>query len=49
MGQSKAKDFCHFFKFGSLVFLEIAWNDSFEHCLTTSRGEPMEKILVAQN
>ena len=29
--------FCHFLKFGSLVFLEIAYNDSLQQCLTTGR------------
>ena len=30
-------------KFGSLVFLEIAYNDSLQQCLTTSRGRIHEK------
>ena len=25
--------FCHFFKFGSLVFSEFAYNDSLQQCL----------------
>ena len=29
--------FCHFFKFGLLVFLEIARDYSLQHCLITSR------------
>ena len=35
--------FCYFRKFGSLVFLYIAYDDSLEQCLTTSRGETYEK------
>ena len=35
--------FCHFFKFGSLVFLEITKVDSLEHCLSTSRFNTHEK------
>ena len=31
--------FCHFLKFGSLVLLEIAYNDSLQQCLTSSRGK----------
>ena len=30
--------FCHFLKFGLLVFLAIAYNDSLERCLTSSRS-----------
>ena len=37
--RSKISFFCHFLKFGSLVFLQIAQDDSLEHCLTTSRGK----------
>ena len=35
--------FCHFLKFGSLVFLEIAYNNSFQHCITSSRGKTHTK------
>ena len=35
--------FCHFLKFGSLDFLEIAYNDSLEQCLNTSRGKTGKK------
>ena len=38
-------DFCHFLKCSSLVFLEIAYNDSLERCLTTGRGITREKKL----
>ena len=30
--------FGHFFKFGLLVFLEIAYDDSLQHCQITSGG-----------
>ena len=31
--------FHHFREFGSLVFLEIAYSDSLQQCLTASRGK----------
>ena len=34
--------FCHFLKFGSLVFFEIAYNDSLQQCLTTNRVNPQK-------
>ena len=37
--------FCHFLKFGSLVFLEIAYNDSLQQCLTSSRDKTYKKIF----
>ena len=40
--------FFYFLKFGSLVFLEIAYNVSLQQCLTSSRGEIHEKYLEAQ-
>ena len=45
MDQNWALDlvFCHFFKSGLLVFLEIEEDDSLGHCLTTSRGKTHEK------
>ena len=45
MGQNQARNevFCHFLEFGLLVFLEIAYNDSLQQCLTSSRGKPHEK------
>ena len=36
-GYSQNEVFCYFLMFGSLVFLEIAEDDSFKQCLTTSR------------
>ena len=35
----KTKLFCHFLKFGSLVFLETPDNDSLQQCITSSRGK----------
>ena len=45
MGQKWAGNqfFCHFVKFGSLVFLEIAYNDSLQQCIRSSRGKTHEK------
>ena len=34
-----------FLKFGSLVFLKIAYNDSLQECITSSRGKTHTKIL----
>ena len=36
LGQNRAQNkvFCYFLKFDSLVFLEIACNDSLQQCLT---------------
>ena len=42
-GQKLGGFFCHFLKFGSLVFLEIAYSDSLEQCLTFSRGKIHQK------
>ena len=39
--------FCHFLKFGWLVFLEIAYSDSLQR-LTTSRGRTCEKDLCSK-
>ena len=37
-----------FFKFDPFVFVEIAYDDSFEHWLTTSEVKPMEKNTGTQ-
>ena len=37
--------FCHYLKFGSLVFLEIVYNGSLQQCLTSSKGKTHKKIL----
>ena len=31
--------FCHSLKFGSWIFLEIAYDDSLRQCLTSGRGQ----------
>ena len=41
--------FCHFLKFGSSVFLEIAYNDSLQQYLTTSTGKIHEKKFWGPN
>ena len=41
--------FCHFLKFGSLVFLEIAYNDSVKQCVTSSRGKIHKKVFGGPN
>ena len=40
-GQNLARNsvFCHFLKFHLLVFFEIAYNDSLQRFLTSSRGK----------
>ena len=42
--RSEISFFCQFLKFSSLVFLEIACNDSLERCLTSSRDETQTKF-----
>ena len=41
--------FCHCLKFGSLVFLELAYNDSLQQCLTCRRGKIHEKKFLDPN
>ena len=50
MDQNQAQNqvFGHFLKFGSLVFLEIAYNDSLLQCLTSRRDKVDENIFGAQ-
>ena len=50
MCQNRARYYvlCHFLKFGSLVSLEIAYNNSFQQFITSSRGKIHEKILKDQ-
>ena len=45
---SKLVFFCHFLRFGSLVFIEIAYNDSLHQCITSSRVKAHEKNLGDQ-
>ena len=46
MGQ---KVFLPFFQVGSLVFLEIAYKDSLQQCITSSRGKTHEKKFLGPN
>ena len=41
--------FCHFLGFGSLVFLKIAYNDSLQQYLTSSRSKTHGKIFDDPN
>ena len=41
--------FCHFLKFGSLFFLEIAYNDSLQQCLTSGGDKIYEKNFCGPN
>ena len=47
--QVQNKVFSHSLKFGSLVFLDIAYNDSLQQCLTSIRGKIYKKKFGAQN
>ena len=51
MRQNQARNqvFCHFLKFGLLVFLAIVLNGSLKQCLTFSRGKTQRIIWGAQN
>ena len=42
-------NFCHFSKFGLLVFLKIAQDSNLELCLTTIRGKTHEKNFGCPN
>ena len=44
----KTRFFWHFLKFGSLVFLEIEYNNSLQQCITPSRGDTHKKNLAVQ-
>ena len=41
--------FYHFLKVGTLVFLEIAYSDSLQQCLTFSRGKIYEEKFWGSN
>ena len=43
--RSETRFFCHFLKFDSLVFLEIVYTDSFQQCITSSRGQVGQKKI----
>ena len=38
--------FYHFLKFGLLIFVAIAYNDSLQQCVTCSRSKILEKIFL---
>ena len=42
---SKTRFFVILSFFGSLLFLEIAYDDSLEHCLATNRDKTIKKIF----
>ena len=43
LNQDQNEVFRQFLEFGSLVFLEIACNDTLQQCLTSSNGKTHEK------
>ena len=47
--QAENEVFRYFVGFGSLVFLEIAYRDSLQQCLTSSRGKIHEKEIRGPN
>ena len=51
MGQNQVQNlvFCHFLKFGSLIFLEITDNDSLQQWLTSSRDKIYKTNSCEQN
>ena len=49
LNQARNEVFCHFLEFGSLVFLEITYSDSFQQFLESSRGKSQEKKCLAAN
>ena len=44
LNQAQNEVFHHFLEFGSYCFLEIAYNDSWQQCLISSRGKTHKKI-----
>ena len=48
LNQAQNEVFHHFLEFGLYVFLEFAYNDSFQQYLTSSRGKTHEKNFGAQ-
>ena len=43
LNRAQNEVFYHFLKFGSLVFLKIAYHDSLQQCLASSRGKTYGK------
>ena len=41
--------FCHFHKSGSLILFDIAYNNSLQQWLTSSRGKTHEKNILGPN
>ena len=39
LNYAQSEVFRHFIEFGSFVFLEIAYSDSLQHCLTSTRSK----------
>ena len=48
LNQTQNEVFRHLFESGSYVFLEVAYNDSFRQCLTSSSGKIQEKKIGTQ-
>ena len=47
--RSDTRFFAFFFNFGSLVFLEIGYNDSFQQCITSSEGKSHKTVFDGPN
>ena len=41
--------FCYFLKYGSLIFLETAYNNSLQRCIRCGRGKIMKKKILDPN
>ena len=46
--QTRNQGFCYFLQFGLLVFLEIAYIDSLQQCMSSFSGKTRRKILGIQ-
>ena len=45
LNEVQYKVFCYFIEFGSYALLEVAYSDSFQQCLTSSRdNDPKRKL-----
>ena len=49
LNQTQNEVFRHFLEFGSLIFLEIAYNDSLQQCLTSNKGKTRGKYFWGSN
>ena len=45
LNEVQYKVFCYFIEFGSYVLLEIAYSDSFQECLASSRDNNSKRKL----